>query len=292
VTGPKNESSRVAIVTGSGSGIGRATALRLLADGASVVLSDINPASLEESLALATQAGSADRVTATRADVRSEEDVANLINTAVTHFGGLHVLVNNAGLGGAFGPLTEVEADDWDFTFEVLTRGVFFGLKHAARVMGEGGSIINIASAAALTGGFAPIAYAAAKAAVVSITQSASVELAPRRIRINAICPGAIRTPLLESGTALDLDTVTPPGQPWPDWGRPEDIAAAVAYLASPDAKFVTGQTLVVDGGLLASGPGSEFMEKIGSDPRTRGLVGVNRGTTGERSSVHRRLSS
>jgi NAD(P)-dependent dehydrogenase (short-subunit alcohol dehydrogenase family) len=291
VTGPNDDSSRVAIVTGSGSGIGRATALRLLNDGASVVFSDINADSLEESIALATRAAPADRVAAVRADVRSESDVANMINTAVERFGGLQVLVNNAGLGGAFGPLTEVESDDWDFTFEVLTRGVFFGVKHAARVMQEGGSIINIASAAALVGGFAPIAYGAAKAAVVSITQSASVELAPRRIRINAICPGAIRTPLLESGTALDLDTITPPSQPWPDWGRPEDIAGAVAYLAGPDSRFVTGQTLIVDGGLLASGPGSEFMDKIGSDPRTRGLVGVNRGTTGERSSVHRRLS-
>lgn len=283
--------SRAAIVTGAGSGIGRATALRLLADGGRVALSDINQESLDASLALATEAGVADRAVGLRADVRSEDDVADLVAKAAEHFGGLDVMVNNAGLGGAFGRLTEIEADDWDFTFEVLTRGVFFGVKHAARAMGTGGSIVNIASVAALSGGFGLIAYSAAKAAVVSITQSSAVELAPGRIRVNAIAPGAIRTPLLESGTTTRLDDVRPPGQPWPDWGRPEDIAAAVAYLAGPDAGFMTGQTMVVDGGLVAAGPGSDFQERLGADPRTRGLVGLNRGMTGQRSTVRRRLT-
>jgi NAD(P)-dependent dehydrogenase (short-subunit alcohol dehydrogenase family) len=281
----------VAIVTGGGSGIGRATTLRLNADGYRLLVADVNDAAARETVSLAVSDDANSAPVAVHVDVRSEDDVAALIQSAMDRFGRLDTMVNNAGLGGAFGPVTEVEARDWDFTFEVLVRGVFFGIKHAARVMCDGSSIVNVASAAAYSAGVGAMAYSAAKAAVVSITRSAAVELAPRSIRVNAVCPGAIRTPLLAAGRADRFGQRPPPTQPLPRWGEAEDIAAAIAYLAGPDAAFVTGEALLADGGLVAAGPGPDFQAQLGTDLHTRGLVGVNRGTTGEPSQVHRRLS-
>ncbi len=281
----------VAVVTGGGSGIGRATVLRLTADGYRVVVADLNDDGAADTCALVKEAGAAGAAVAVRTDVRSEEDVARAIGTAIEQFGRLDSLVNNAGVGGAFGAVTEVEADDWDFTFHVMVRAVFFGIKHAARVMDDGASIVNVASAAAFNGSFAAMAYSAAKASVLSITRSAAVELATRSIRVNAVCPGAVRTPLLESGRSVELDELLPPGQPLPRWGRPENIASAIAYLAGPDAAFITGESLLADGGLVAAGPGPDFQSQLGTEPRARGLVGVNRGTTGEHSVIHRRIT-
>lgn len=285
-------SEPVAVVTGGGSGIGRATVLRLLASGYRVVIAEVNDSAAAETVALAGEHAGTGRAVAVHADVRSEDDVASAIEHAVSRFGCLHTLVNNAGVGGAFGPVTQIEAGDWDFTFEVLVRGVFFGIKHAARWMKPGSSIVNVASAAAYSSGFAGLAYSAAKAAVVSITRSAAVELAPQAIRVNAVCPGAIRTPLLEGDRADRLDGQLPPVQPLPRWGRPEDVAAAISYLAGADAAFITGETLLTDGGVVAAGPGPEFAQSLGIDPRSRGLVGVNRGTTGQASEVRRTVTS
>ncbi|PBC35477.1 short-chain dehydrogenase [Rhodococcus sp. ACS1] len=279
----------VAIVTGGGSGIGRATVLRLLADNYRVVVADLNVDGASETVKLADAAFESGRVIAVRTDVRCEEDIAAMIAAATDGFGRLDTLVNNAGVGGAFGPVSEVQAPDWDFTFDVLVRAVFLGIKHASKVMEDGASIVNVASAAAYSGCFAPMAYTAAKAAVLSLTRSAAVELAPRLIRVNAVCPGAVRTPLLEAGRGEELDALLPLAQPLPRWGRPEDIADAIVYLAGPGAAFVTGESLVVDGGLVAAGPGPDFQSHLGTDPRKRGLTGVNRGTSGERSVVHSR---
>lgn len=279
-----SDSGPVAIVTGGGSGIGRATVQHLSGAGYRVVVADLNAQAAAETADLT---GSL----AVPADVSREPDVAAMVATAIDRFGQLDVLVNNAGLGGAFGPVTEIEVEDWDFTFAVLARGTFLGIKHAARVMDAGASIVNIGSIGAYSGAtLAATAYCAAKAAVLNLTMSAAVELAPRRIRVNAVCPGVVRTPLLESGAGDALSEPSPPGQPWPRWGQPEDIARAVGYLAGPAAEFVTGQTLVVDGGLTAAGPGPDFQAALGTDPRAQGLVGVNRGTTGVRSEVRRRV--
>lgn len=273
---------RVACVTGGASGIGRATALRLLAEGASVVVADVSAARCDELRAEVADTG--DRVHVAVADVSVEADVEGLVTAAVERFGKLDVMCNNAGVGGAFGPITDVAADDWDYTFAVLVRGVFLGTKHAARVMRRagGGAIVNTASVAGLAGGSAPQAYSAAKAAVVNFTRATCVELAPHRIRLNAVCPGGILTPLIARGRSEDevasaLDRV----QPWPDHGRPEHIAAAIAFLASDDAEFVTGEALVVDGGLMAAGPG--LFRAMGADPAVlSSFAGVSRGSTGE----------
>ena len=167
-------------------------------------------------------------------------------------------LFNNAGVGGAFGPITEISVADWDRTFAVLMRSVFLGIKHGARVMidqGRGGSIINTASVAGLGGGGGPQAYSAAKAAVINLTLTAAVELAAHRIRVNAICPGLIYTPLAVGRNEERLREQMPTFQPWPDAGQPDDIAGVALWLAGPDSGFVTGEAMRVDGGLLAAGP-------------------------------------
>lgn len=282
----------VALVTGGGSGIGRATVLQLLSDGFRVAIVDINSSAAEETLTLAVSRGHASDAIVAVADVANEEQVAAAVQAAVSRLGPLTCMVNNAGVGGAFGPVTEVEVADWDYTFAVLARGVFSGVKHAARAMqreGAGGSVINVASAAGMVGGVAGQAYSAAKAAVISFSQTAAVELAAHRIRVNAVCPGVIGTPLVDRGRPQDFAARLARAQPWPEPGRPEDIAMTIAFLAAPASRFITGQSIVVDGGLLAAGPGERFRLDLQLDPSSMGLVGVNRGNTGEESQVRRR---
>ncbi|HTO70325.1 MAG TPA: SDR family oxidoreductase [Myxococcota bacterium] len=279
---------KVCVITGGASGMGRATALRFLDEGASVVVADLNDATGKEFVEAASALGHARHVRFARTDVAEEADVAAMIELALRDFGRLDVVFNNAGLGGAFGPITDLEVEDWDFTFAVLVRGVFLGIKHAARALkrqGQGGSIINTASVAALTGGSGPLCYSACKAAVVNLTRAAAVELAPDRIRVNAICPGGIVTPLTHRGnpeaTRARLATL----QPWPEAGEGEHIAGAALFLASDDSRFVSGEPLVVDGALTAAGPNliSRLRENA-SDANASvfaTLRGVDNGSTG-----------
>jgi len=249
---------KVAVVTGGASGMGQASVLRFLAEGAKVVVSDLNEASIDATMGLIAEHGHAGDAAAIRTDVAQEADVEAAVGLAVERFGGLNVMFNNAGVGGAFGPVTELAVEDWDYTFAVLVRGVFLGAKHATRVMqaqGGGGAIINTASIAGLGGGAGPTAYSAAKAAVANLTKALAPELAPARIRVNAIAPGAIRTPLLHGNRPERTEARAQARTPWPRLGEGEDIAQAALYLASDEAEFVTGQILVVDGGALAMGP-------------------------------------
>ena len=275
---------RVAVITGAASGMGKATAMRFLAEGASVVLADYNMETGAAALGEAVDQGFGERSRFVRADVAVEADVQNMIDSAVDSFGHLDILFNNAGVGGAIGPLTEIRAEEWDYTFAVLVRGVFLGIKHATRIMraqGRGGVIINTASVAGLSGDGGPVAYSAAKAAVINLTRGAAVELAPQRIRVNAICPGFIATPLAEQGRPESTRAAFAKSQPWPDYGRGEHIAGAALFLASEDAEFVTGEALLVDGGLTAAGPelSKKFRHITGRDT---GKAGVTRGSTGE----------
>lgn len=273
---------RVAVVTGGGSGIGRAIALRFLDEGARVVIADLNPASGEETVALARQAGAGERIRFVRADVAREADVAAAVQAAPAAFGRLDCVVNNAGIAGAFGPITHVDAAEWDQTFAVLVRAVFLGMKHGARVLaaqGEGGSFINTASIAGLSGGDGPQAYSAAKAAVINLTRAVAVELAPQRIRVNAICPGLILTPLVHRGAEQAMEPLAAALQPWPEAGRPEHIAGVALFLASDDARFVTGEALVADGGLTAAG--GRAAEKLGMGGVMYAAAGIDHGSTG-----------
>ena len=278
---------KVALVTGGGSGIGRASALTFLREGARVVVGDLNEASLTETLALARAQGAADRLASLRADVSAERDVAALVTLAGERFGGLDCLFNNAGVGGAFGPIGETTVEEWDFTFAVLVRGVFLGIKHGAarmKAQGRGGSIINTASIAGIGGGAGPHAYSAAKAAVANLSRSVSAELAAHRIRVNAIAPGMIKTPLAMGRREEAWDRLARQKQPWPDLGLPEHIADTALFLASDDSRFITGQVIVVDGGLTAMGPdlfgheaGSRMLRKAGLNTGSTGLPGAVR---------------
>ncbi|MDZ7670903.1 MAG: SDR family oxidoreductase [Gammaproteobacteria bacterium] len=276
--------NRVAVITGGASGMGKATALRFLDEGARVVIADYNAATGALAVEEAAAAGHRETVEFIRTDVAVEADIEAMLARAIERFGRLDVVFNNAGVGGAIGPLTETSVADWDYTMNVLARGVFLGMKHAARHMrasGRGGVIINTASVAALSGDAGPLVYSAAKAAVVNMTRSAAVELGRDRIRVNAICPGFIATPLAEGGQPQQTRERFAAAQPWPDYGRGEHIAGAAVFLASDDSEFVTGEALVVDGGLTAAGP--ELSKKFPrTSARDASVSGVTRGSTGE----------
>ncbi|MQA17157.1 MAG: glucose 1-dehydrogenase [Pseudonocardiaceae bacterium] len=278
-----------ALITGGASGIGRATVQRFLRDGWSVAVADLNATAGEQLMTELADVADGDRTRFVATDVCREDDVQRAVATAVESFGALDCVVNNAGVGGAFGKLTEIEVEDWDYTFEVLVRSVFLGIKHGARAMqqqGAGGSIVNTASIGGFSGGAGPQAYSAAKAAVINLGRVAAAELAVDHIRVNTVCPGVIATPLL-GPAGDDARAVLQRAQPWPERGQPEDVAEVIAFLAGDAARFVTGEEVTVDGGVRAAGP--RLQEAYGGDPGARGLVGVNRGSTGQAPVVRKR---
>ncbi len=281
---------KVAVITGGASGMGLASAMRFLVEGAQVVIADYNSVTGEAALKDAAAAGFGESVSFIRTDVAREEDVVAMLEHAVGRFGRLDIVFNNAGVGGAIGPVTETSVADWDYTFDVLAKGVFLGIKHSARIMREqksGGSIINTASIAGLSGDGGPLVYSAAKAAVINLSMSAAVELAPDLIRVNTICPGFIATPLAESGDPEGTRVHFAKAQPWPDYGQGEHIAGAALYFASDDSLFVTGEKLVVDGGLMAAGPKlSEVFPRTSA--RNAKVSGVTKGSTGAANEIRR----
>jgi NAD(P)-dependent dehydrogenase (short-subunit alcohol dehydrogenase family) len=232
-----------------------AIAARLVAAGGSVVIGDLNA---ERGRAALESLDAPDRARFVRVDVSSEPDVEMLVSVAVESFGRLDAMFNNAGIGGAFGPITEQTVEAWDTTFAVNVRSVFLGVKHAARVMieqGSGGAIVNTASVAGLSGGGGPQAYSATKSAVISLTRTTAVELAQHHIRVNAVCPGAVYTDLLHRGKPDVTDEWRREIQPWPERGQPEMIADVAVWLTSDQSRFVTGEAVTADGGLMAATP-------------------------------------
>jgi NAD(P)-dependent dehydrogenase (short-subunit alcohol dehydrogenase family) len=253
----KRLEGKVAVITGAGSGIGRATVLRFMEEGARVIVSDINADSGQETVALAKKQFGDGLAQFVKTDVSKEADVEAAIAAATRHFGRLDCVYNNAGFGGAIGPLTEISAEDWDFTIATLLRGVFFGLKHGARALkaqGQGGSLISTSSVAGLIGGVRAVPYATAKAGIIHLTKRAATSLAPFRIRINTVAPGHILTPLTHRGQPDAARPYLVKSQPWPDAGEPIDIANAALFLASDESRFITGTTILVDGGVAAVG--------------------------------------
>lgn len=262
---------RVAAVTGGASGIGRTAALRLCRAGARVMIGDVDEAAAAELLTQAAAAGYAQQLRFVRTDVSIESDVADLFAATIDEFGDLHIAFNNAGIADTLDPITDVAVEHWDRIFAVNARGVFLGVKHAARAItaaGHGGSIVNTASVDGLSASSGFPSYSAAKAAVINFTRVAAVELAPAEIRVNVICPGGILTPMLAHGDIPGARAWLDRLQPWPHAGLPDDVAAVVEFLASDDARFITGETITVDGGLMAAG--ARIKEKIVARMQTR----------------------
>ncbi|MDE0350330.1 MAG: SDR family oxidoreductase [Gammaproteobacteria bacterium] len=245
---------KVALITGAASGMGAATARMFAAEGARVLIADLQE---EAGSALADELGDAGLFQ--QCDVSIEEDVANAVTRAEAHWGRLDCIFNNAGFGGAIGPVDETSTDDFDITMDVLVKGVFFGMKHAAPIMKRqrGGSIISTASVAAGYGGWSPHTYSAAKAAVIALTRSVALEMADWDVRVNSISPGVIETPLAV-GRGFTPEAIerfrseNTEAQPLARVGAPDDIAHCALWLASDESTFVTGQDIVVDGGFSA----------------------------------------
>lgn len=248
---------KVAVVTGAASGIGAATARRFAERGYRVVLADLQA---EAGKQLAEEIG--ERALFVRTDVTSEAEVARAVDTAVERFGALDVMINNAGIVGAVGSIAETPTEAFDATLDVLLRGTFLGMKHAARVMlpRERGVILSLSSTAGVVGGLGPHAYTAAKHAVIGLTRSVASELSAKGIRVNAVAPGntvTAMTSALITGDPEDLETTESAlrkASPLGKAGHPDDIAHALLYLASDEAGFVTGHTLVVDAGQTTAG--------------------------------------
>lgn len=278
----------VAVITGGANGVGRETALRFLEEGARVMIADVNVPNAEAVLKLAADRGHGDAIRFARTDVAEERDVEAMLQRTLEAFGRLDCVFNNAGIGGAFGPITETRVEEWDYTLAVLLRGVFLGMKHGARILmaqGQGGSIISTSSVAGFAAGGGAHCYSAAKAAIINLTRSVAVELAPHRIRVNTVAPGPLMTELFHRGDPAAAERAILERQPWPEVGQARDVAGVVVFLASPDAGFVTGETIVVDGGILARGPA---VFGSGSDSALLKAAGLDRGSTGEPSEVRR----
>jgi NAD(P)-dependent dehydrogenase (short-subunit alcohol dehydrogenase family) len=255
---------KVAVVTGGASGIGEATVRRFAAEGARVIVADLQEGPGSD---LADELGAAVRFV--RTDVSVEDDVVAAVSAAVDGFGRLDVLYNNAGFVGATGPLETTTSEEYDRTMDVLLKAVFFGIKHAAPIMKQqrNGSIISTSSVCGLAAGIGTHLYTVAKAGVIMLTKTAALELADWNVRVNAVCPGYVATPLAAGGslTQLGRDTAEErlatsrermaQSQPLGRMGEAADIAELVTFLASDASSWITGTAQVIDGGLTLGKP-------------------------------------
>jgi NAD(P)-dependent dehydrogenase (short-subunit alcohol dehydrogenase family) len=258
-----------AIITGGASGIGAASVRMFVENGARVLIADTQTERGEQ---LADELG--DAVTFRRVDVTREDDVRGAVDEVMKRWDRLDCMFNNAGFGGALGSIETTTVEEFDITFDVLLKGVFLGIKHAAPAMraNNRGSIINTASVAGLKTGESPHLYSVAKAAVIHLTRSVALELGEHGIRVNCICPGIVATPLAAGRPTVSDDGLRrfadalAKAQALGRVGQPEDIARAALWLASDESSWVTGHAQVVDGGAFAGRPWSRQPDWITGD--------------------------
>ena len=262
---------KIAIVTGSASGIGRATAHALAREGARVVVADIDTAGASRVVAEIAEAGGT--AIAHRVDVAEEGDVRTMISAAVDTYGGLDILHNNAAAIGRAGPgddtdVATIEVDVWDRTLAVNLRGVMLGCKHAIPRMLErgGGSIVNTSSGSAEQGDLTHPAYAVSKGGVNTLTLYVAAQYGKQGIRCNSIAPGLILSHPVENFGGASYVAMLEEHHLTPRVGQPEDIANAVVFLASEDSSFITGQVLRVDGGILSHAPPVADIRRMARD--------------------------
>jgi NAD(P)-dependent dehydrogenase (short-subunit alcohol dehydrogenase family) len=243
---------RVALVTGGASGIGRATALAFAREGAKVAIADVNVAGSHETLHLIRERGG--EAIFVRTDVARAVEVQALINEVVKTYGRLDCAFNNAGTVGKPSSTAQCTEEDWDWVISVNLKGVYLCLKYEILYMlRQGhGAVVNAASVAGLTGVKNNVAYVASKHGVVGLTKASALECAQAGIRINAVCPGFIRTPILNLDEAPEGESRYVSMEPMGRLGRPEEVAEAVVWLCSDAASYVTGHTMSVDGGMAA----------------------------------------
>lgn len=245
---------KAALVTGSGSGIGRATAVLFAREGARVIVCDVNVSGGEETVAAIQKLGGEARFI--RCDISKPAEVEALIRGTVEAFGRLDCAVNNAGISGSMAPTVDYPEEMWDRIMATNLKGVWLCMKQEIQQMLKqgGGSIVNTASAAGLVGVAMASAYVAAKHGVVGLTKAAALEYAKANIRINAVCPGVIRTPMITAAMNdnPELEAAVIAMEPVGRMGEPEETAEALVWLCSGAASFVTGAALSVDGGLVA----------------------------------------
>ncbi len=258
---------KVAAITGAASGFGEAAARLFVKEGAKVVLGDIQD---EKGKAVAASLG--DKAVFVHCDVTSESDIANMVDTAVSKFGQLDIMYNNAGIVGAVGPIDSTPANEWDRTVNIHLSGTFYGMKHAARVMKSRGtgSIISMASTAGIMGGLGPHAYCAAKHAIVGLTKNVAAELCHHGIRVNAIAPAGMATAMVANISVGDHNNIEATikalaaSSPLKNRaGVAGDVANAALWLASDESGYTTGHTLTTDAGTTtgASKAGPAFGE-------------------------------
>ncbi len=249
--------NKVAVVTGAASGIGKAAVLKLASEGAHVFAADIDEAGGQ-----ALAASSNGKIDFIRCDVCQPSDIEALMNAAAAQAGGIDIVFNNAAAGGDRAPIDEITPEGWDHTMNLVLKSVAMGIRYASPHMKgrKGAAIVNTASVAALGAGYSPTAYAVAKAGVLHLTKVAATDLAQYGIRVNAICPGFINTNIFTSSLEVPDENkeqakaiiagMSAQAQPVARGGLPDDIANAVAYLASDESSFMTGTHMLVDGGL------------------------------------------
>lgn len=234
---------KVAVITGGGSGIGLEVAKRFVNAGAKIVIGDLKDCSeLAESLSGISVV----------TDVSDEAQVENLLKTAVDTYGKLDILVNNAGIFASYKGLVETDRDDFQRCFDINTLGAFYGIKHAAEYMSEGGSIINTASLAGKQGVVQLSSYVSSKYAVVGLTKTAALELSEQKIRVNCICPSSVNTPMAQEDGGEELLAIERKVVPLDRVCEPEEAAALIHFLAADDCGFINGQAINLDGGWSA----------------------------------------